>query len=287
LIVSGSSALNINNVDLSRRAVKVICPILSFREYLAFKHSMQLPSFELNKVIDNFTEIALELITNFSDKKISVLEEFHSYLKNGMFPTSFSIENTSNYYQSLNGILNKMIGSDIQSCYPDLSGRSIRKLKKLLAIISTKCPYIPNISDLTSALEMKDRQAIKKYLFYLNEIGAIRAMPKLGNTVSALNKPEKIYLHNPNFIYALSSELEVKIGTVRETFVALALAESVNVSIPKKGDFIIDGRKTFEVGGSSKSFSQLKGVENSYIIADGMEFGKRNKIPMWLLGFLW
>ena len=55
----------------------------------------------------------------------------------------------------------------------------------------------------------------------------------------------------------------------------------------KKGDFLVDGKYTFEIGGKNKSFNQIKDIENSYVVADGIEIGFGNKIPLWLFGFLY
>ena len=55
----------------------------------------------------------------------------------------------------------------------------------------------------------------------------------------------------------------------------------------KQGDFIVDDKFTFEVGGTKKSFEQIKDVQNSYVAADDIEVGSGNKIPLWLFGFLY
>ena len=44
---------------------------------------------------------------------------------------------------------------------------------------------------------------------------------------------------------------------------------------------------TFEVGGKNKDFSQIKDADNSFVVADGIEVGFKNKIPLWLFGFLY
>ena len=54
----------------------------------------------------------------------------------------------------------------------------------------------------------------------------------------------------------------------------------------KNGDFIV-GEFTFEIGGAKKSFEQIKDMPNSFIAADDIEVGVRNKIPLWLFGFLY
>lgn len=42
-----------------------------------------------------------------------------------------------------------------------------------------------------------------------------------------------------------------------------------------------------EVGGAKKSFTQVKDIPDSFIAADGIETGVGNKIPLWLLGFIY
>jgi len=42
-----------------------------------------------------------------------------------------------------------------------------------------------------------------------------------------------------------------------------------------------------EIGGKNKSYKQIKDVEHSYVVADDIEVGFGNKIPLWLFGFLY
>ena len=59
------------------------------------------------------------------------------------------------------------------------------------------------------------------------------------------------------------------------------------LNISKQGDFILDDKFTFEIGGAKKSFEQIKDMPNSFIAADDIEVGVGNKIPLWLFGFLY
>jgi len=38
---------------------------------------------------------------------------------------------------------------------------------------------------------------------------------------------------------------------------------------------------------NNKSFKQIKDLENSFVVADDIEVGFGNKIPLWLFGFLY
>jgi hypothetical protein len=59
------------------------------------------------------------------------------------------------------------------------------------------------------------------------------------------------------------------------------------VEYPEKGDFLIDGKYTFEIGGKSKNNRQIYSLPNAYIAADDIEYGVENKIPLWMFGFLY
>ena len=101
-----------------------------------------------------------------------------------------------------------------------------------------------------------------------------------------MQKPDKVYLHNPNMHYALS--LEEKIGTIRECFVVNQLSASHTVEYGKtQGDFKIDGKIILEVGGKDKTFDQIADIPDSYVLADSMEFPIGKKLPIWIVGFLY
>ena len=74
-----------------------------------------------------------------------------------------------------------------------------------------------------------------------------------------LGKTEKVYLDNPNLIYALSGNIS-NIGNVRETFFYNQTRVNQDVTSSKISDFTI-GKYTFEIGGAKKSHKQVKDVE--------------------------
>jgi uncharacterized protein len=49
----------------------------------------------------------------------------------------------------------------------------------------------------------------------------------------------------------------------------------------------VNEKYLFEVGGKNKTKKQIAGIENSFILADNTETGFGNKIPIWLMGFLY
>ncbi|WP_228527488.1 hypothetical protein [Pararhodonellum marinum] len=101
-----------------------------------------------------------------------------------------------------------------------------------------------------------------------------------------MQKPEKIYLENTNFQFAFTPK-NANLGNLRETFFINQLAYAHTVEYVKDGDFRINGKYHFEVGGKNKTSEQIQGVKNSFIAADDIEYGNPKKIPLWLFGFLY
>lgn len=88
-------------------------------------------------------------------------------------------------------------------------------------------------------------------------------------------------------LYALATH-PIKEGTIRETFAVNQLSVGHELEYgKKKGDFKVDGKYTFEVGGPSKDFKQIAGVPDSYVLADDIDYPYGNKLPLWIIGFLY
>ncbi len=180
--------------------------------------------------------------------------------------------------------MNISISSDLLFVYPSLDGNSIKKLKLLLKIIMQSVPFVPVIEKLKTSLEIGDGRTLKEYFIKLEDAGIIKLLMKASSKgLKRLEKPEKIYLDNTNLL----NIADLEVGTARETFFLNALSQNYNVTYPQKGDFLVENKFLFEVGGRNKGFSQIKDIENSFITFDDVEIGHGNKIPLWLFGFLY
>jgi predicted AAA+ superfamily ATPase len=168
---------------------------------------------------------------------------------------------------------------------PALTGNSIKKIAILLRIISASVPCVPDFKKLTELTEIGDQRTLKTYLKYLEDSGLISGLGRSGRGLRGLEKPEKIYLNNPNLIHALTPDA-VR-GTIRETFFMNALGAMHTLKAPPKGDFLVDDTYLFEVGGKNKSFAQIKDIENSFLAVDDIDTGFGSRIPLWLFGFLY
>ncbi len=278
-VFTGSSILEIykSDADLSRRAVKYELHGLSFREYLALENHIDLPALTLQEIIENHIDIA-DSIRN----KIKIIPLFKNYLKYGYYP--IYKEGVKNYFSKLENIINTTLERDLPSI-EKIDYQGIYNVKKLLMLLAALVPYTPNIEKLSAEMQL-NRASTLKYLHYLNKAALTHQLLVPNKGMSLLTKPEKVYLNNPNLVYALGAEM-VNTGNIRETFFFNQLNVKHSVNLPKKGDFLIDNTYIFEVGGKNKKFEQIKDLENSFIAADDIEIGAGNTIPLWLFGLLY
>ena len=156
-----------------------------------------------------------------------------------------------------------------------------RKLKKLMAVVSTLAPFKPNMTSLGSQIQAS-RNNVEDYLLYMEKAGMVAQLRTGASGLGALGKPEKVYLDNTNILYNLSDGRE-DIGSVRGTFFFNQMRVNHLVSASKISDFQI-GDLTFEVGGRTKTSDQLRGAEKGYVVKDDIEFGHGNVVPLWAFG---
>ncbi len=279
IVFTGSSMLEIyqSGADLSRRAIHYSLYGLSFREFLLLEYGEEFRKFSLDELLTNHYELSSE-ITSY----IKILPRFAEYLEHGYYP--LYKENVKSYPDRLQGIVNAVIDSDLPAC-SKIEHSSGMKIKKLLGIVSTLVPYTPNISKLSAEIEIS-RNSLLSYIHLLHQARLLYAVGSDANGISILTKPDKIYLDNPNLLYALSTA-DANEANVRETFFANQLKVKHIVAASKTTDYLIDSTYSFEIGGKNKGFKQIKDVPDSFIAVDGVESGFNNKIPLWLFGFLY
>lgn len=285
VLASGSSALEIykGSHDLSRRALQLRMWGMSLREYIELSLGLALPAYPLERLLSDHVRIARTIVDQLEDRKILAL--FRSYLRHGFYPFYFEDRNETVFAQLLNQNLHTTLESDLMAVQPSLTGNSIKKITALLRILSASVPFVPDFKKLTKLTEIGDQRTLKTYLKYLEDCGLIAGLSRSGKGLRGLEKPEKIYLNNPNLIQALTPEANR--GTLRETFFMGALSPLHTLTAPRKGDFAVDGTYCFEVGGKNKDFSKIKDMANSFLALDDIETGFGNKIPLWLFGFLY
>ena len=276
---SGSSILNIykGNADLSRRAVSYELFGLSFREFLEFEGIKKLPAVSLDDLLKSHTSMAVEII-----RDIKILPLFRQYLQTGYFP--YYKEDLQTYHLRLLNTVNAVLETDLPAV-EQIEYVSIQKLKRLLAVIATMTPFTPNMSALGAQVEIQ-RSNLSKSLILLERARLLGLLRNAGKNPNSLSKPSKIFLDNPNLAFALG-ENNTNTGNLREAFFFNQLKVTEKVAAAAKGDFTVNGKYIFEVGGSGKNFSQIAGIPDSYLAVDNIEIGFANKIPLWMFGLLY
>lgn len=269
---TGSSVLDIEKgeADLSRRAPKYLMQGMSFREYLAIRHGVHAPCLSLADILAHKEEIpGVE----------HPLPLFKDYLRCGYYPfgddEQFDIE--------LGQVITRTLEVDIPQ-FAGMTAATGRKLKRLMAIVSTLAPFKPNMTSLGSQIQVS-RNNVEDYLLYMEKAGMIAQLRTNAGGLGALGKTEKVYLDNTNILYNLSEGSE-DIGNVRETFFFNQMRVGHKVTASKISDFEIDGL-TFEVGGKNKGQNQIAEAKRGYVVKDDIEFSYGNVIALWALGLMY
>jgi predicted AAA+ superfamily ATPase len=279
VVFTGSSMLEVykGNADLSRRAVHYILQGMSFREFLKLDQNLDFEKHTLPDILQNHIRIAGEI-----NEKIKPLPLFNNYLKQGYYP--YYKEDKRFYLSKLANTVNIILETDLPAVEP-IEIYSIRKIKKLLWIISQSVPFTPKITELAANLDVS-RNSLLNYLNILERGELINLLQSSTKGLNSLAKPEKIYLNNTNLIYAFESN-KPNIGNLRETFFFNQLKTVGKVTSANRADFILDNTYIFEIGGKNKGYEQIADLANSYIVVDNVEYGFGNKIPLWLFGMLY
>ncbi len=277
-IFTGSSAISLEECqsDLSRRALIYRLPILSLREFIEMQNGKSLKAYALEELLSSHIDITVEIL-----EKIKPLKYFKEYLKFGAYP--FFMEGRISYHQRLVEIVNETLFFDIAAIY-NVPFVKIESLQKLLQVICRSNPYEISYEGISKIIGVS-KNTLKHYLLYLNKGSLINTIDGISRGNAFIQKPSKIYLNNTNLFEILCNKRVI--GTIRETFFVSQLQYNNSLHYPKNGDFMVNEKYIFEIGGKNKSFNQIKDMQNSFIAADDIEIGFKNKIPLWLFGFLY
>ncbi len=287
IVISGSSMIQISaqEADLSRRVRLYRLANLSFREYLLFTENIVIEPIGMEEIFDNHVEISFDILD-----KIKPFVYFDDYLASGCYP--FVLDRKGDYNHLLVNIINQIVEVDLPYV-THISFTQIDKIKKLIYLISTSVPLSPNISKLSQAVEVS-RPTLSEYLHYLELGSLINSVNYQARGYGVVSKPDKIFMYNTNLMKAISSNTDI--GAVRETFFVNQIKSAYynesrlideTILLSKSGDFRLLGEYIVEIGGKKKGFEQIKDLKKSFVVADGIEVGTKNRIPLWLFGFLY
>ena len=279
LVFSGSSIIELTkqDADLSRRALMYEMTGLSFPEYLVIADIITLPVYPLDEVFENHIGIASGIV-----KEIPILKYFTSYLKGGFYP--FFLETNRDYLMTLEQVIRTVMETDLRFI-ENFDIAQSKKMLTLLKVIAASVPFKPNISKISEKTGLH-RQTVLQYFQYLEKAKMIKLVNQPERYISRLQKPDKIFLDNPNLFFALNPEI-VNAGSLRETFALNQLAANHEVFLHEQADFLVDNKFVIEIGGKNKDNRQIRDLKNAFVFIDDIEIGNNNRIPLWLLGFLY
>ena len=275
---TSSSILLADNgiADLSRRQTLYTLNGLSFREFLELEGICTSAPLTIADVVKSHVPVALDIT-----RQVKVAPLFRQYLEHGYYP--FYRENLLDYPERLKWTISAVIENDLPAV-ENISLETINKTRRMLMLIGAKVPLVPNLSVLWRELSVNNMQGLRM-LYALDRAKILSLATSNIKSYKHLSKPDKVFLDNTNLMQVLSPT--VNIGGMRETFFFNQLSAVSPVTIPVKGDFLVDEKYLFEIGGKNKTYDQIADIENSFIAADDTEIGYANKIPLWLFGFLY
>jgi predicted AAA+ superfamily ATPase len=279
IVVTGSSMLKLEESmmgDLSRRHRQYTLEGLSFREYMQLEQVARLPLLSLDTVLNDHFVQASQITS-----KVKVLRHFEKYLESGYYP--FYREEVDGFADRLQQVVDTIVTSEIPAV-SNIEYDSVYKAKQLLAILAESSPYTLNVSALCIAIPAS-RNNVLKLIDLMDKAALVRRLYAADGGMNMLTKPEKVLFYNTNLMFCLTPKADS--GTIRETYLASQLGVDHKLSMPTQGDLVADGKWTFEVGGKSKGVSQIKGIDNSYVVSDNIDIGHGKKIPLWLFGLLY
>lgn len=244
----------------------------SFREYLNFHANQSFRSYSLQEILSNHKSIAQQIV-----QEIKPLAFFNDYLKDGYYP--YFIENRAFYGETLLKHINLALEIDV-TYLNQIDLQYLPKLRKLLQIIASQAPFSPNVSKISTDVQTS-RATIMNYLRYMKNARIINLLFSNGNE-DEIKKPDLVYLHNTNLMYAID-DANINSKILRKTFFYNQVGYKHQIRTSGKADFLVNDQYHFSVGGKYTTPAE----EGLYAAADMIEIGKDHIIPLWLFGFLY
>lgn len=245
---------------------------LSFREYLNYKSNLNFRRFTLKEILTNHIDIAQEII-----QEVKPLAFFNDYLKDGFYP--YFLNNKGFYNETLLKHINLALEIDV-TYLNQIDLQYLPKLRKLLQIIASQAPFSPNVSKLSADVQTS-RATIMNYMRYMKNARIINLLFSNGNE-DEIKKPDLVYLHNTNLMYAID-EGNINNKLLRQTFFYNQVGYQHQIKSSVKTDFKVNDQYQFSIGGKYT----LPAEDGFFAAADMIEIGSGNTIPLWLFGFLY
>ncbi|MCR5362507.1 MAG: AAA family ATPase [Bacteroidales bacterium] len=275
IVFTGSSVMRLKeeNPELNGIVKSYNLRGFSFREYLNLQTGLHFKPYSLEEILNDHENIAKQILP-----KVSPMKYFQDYIHHGFYP--FFLEHR-NFSENLLKTMNMMTEVDIL-LIKQIELKYLTKIKKLFYLLALGGPKAPNISNLAKDISTS-RATVMNYIKNLADARLINIIYPVGQEFP--KKPAKVMLQNSNLIYAIYP-IQVEQQQLMETFFVNALWEdcAVNEGV-KQGSYIVNKNKRFRVCDAENT--KIRFNADTIYVRYNTEVGKDNRIPLWLMGFLY
>lgn len=246
----------------------------SFREFLNLQTGNNFPAFSLDEILRNHEHLVKQILP-----KVSPMKYFKDYLHHGFYP--FFLEQR-NFTENLLKTMNMMTEVDIL-LIKQIELKYLNKIKRLFYQLAVEGAKAPNVSQLADSIETS-RATVMNYIKYLADARLINMIYPDG--LFFPKKPSKVMLHNTNLMYAIFP-LQIDEQEIMETFFVNSMWKDHKVHQGGKDHFyMVDGTTKFRIC-DAHATNKVRFNPDTIYARYNTEVGKDNKIPLWLLGFLY
>lgn len=276
IIFTGSSVMRLKeeNPELHGIVNSYNLRGFSFREFINLQSGNNFRPYSLNEIIHNHEHISREILP-----RVSPIKYFNDYIHHGFYP--FFLEHR-NFSENLLKTMNMMTEVDIL-LIKQIELKYLTKIKKLLYLLALNGPKAPNISELAKDIETS-RATVMNYIKYLADARLINIIYPAGQVFP--KKPGKVMMHNSNLMYAIYP-VRVDQQDLMETFFVNSLWKDHKVNLSGKDHYYMVDRETKFRVVDAQSGLKIRNNPDTIYARYNTEVGKDNRIPLWLLGFLY
>ncbi len=276
IVFTGSSVMRLKeeNPELNGIVRSYNLTGFSFREFLNQQTGNNFKPYTLEEMLINHENIVKQILP-----KISPTEYFRNYLHHGYYP--FFLEHR-NFSENLLKTMNMMTEVDIL-LIKQIELKYLTKIKKLFYLLAVDGPKAANISHLAHDIQTS-RATVMNYIKYLSDARLINMIYQVGHDFP--KKPSKVMMHNSNLMYAIYP-IKVDEQDVMETFFVNSLWKDHSVNQgSKEQSYVVDRRLKFRICDAASPHKVRYNPDMIYVRYN-TEIGKDNRMPLWLLGFLY
>lgn len=276
IVFTGSSVMRLKeeNPELNGIVKSYNLRGFSFREFINLQTGNNFQPYELEDILQNHEHIIKQILP-----KVSPMKYFKDYLHHGFYP--FFLEQR-NFTENLLKTMNMMTEVDIL-LIKQIELKYLTKIKRLFYQLAVGGAKAPNISQLAEGIETS-RATVMNYIKYLADARLINMI--YPDNQEFPKKPSKVMLHNPNLMYAIFP-LQIDEQEVMETFFVNSMWKDHKVHQGGHDHFyMVDDNRKFRIC-DAQATNKLRYNPDTIYARYNTEVGKDNRIPLWLLGFLY